>query len=131
MFEYLTMENIYPALKFIGVLATGLYTGASIYLGSSHMPSMLAMSDMNQALVQFQYFWPRERQLVTTFSFFQFMPVYIKHRICIYWNIYRYHVNSYCNIYRYQSTTIYSSTAYMQLIIQIKLIFSNKGVQEP
>ena len=72
MFEYLTMENIYPALKFIGVIATGLYTGASIYLGSSHMPSMLAMSDMNQALVQFQYFWPREIKTVGNYNFLSF-----------------------------------------------------------
>lgn len=75
--EYLTLGNVYPTLKFIGVLATGMYTGASVYLGSTHMPSMLAMSDMSQALVQFQYFWPKERHLVTIFSFSVYACIYI------------------------------------------------------
>lgn len=94
IFEYLTLGNIYPALKFVGVLATGLYTGASIYLGSSHMPSMLAMSDMNQGLVQFQYFWPRERQLVQLYFLFNLcLYIYCIEFVYIYCSIYWFHVS--------------------------------------
>ena len=62
--------DIYKALKFTGVLATGSYVGGTMYMGLSHIPSMLAMSDMSQALLQFQYGWPKERQLVTICFFF-------------------------------------------------------------
>jgi hypothetical protein len=70
MAKYFTTENIYAALKFTGVLASGLYAGGSMYLETTYMPAMLALSDMKQALLQFQDSWPRERQLVIISFFF-------------------------------------------------------------
>ena len=72
MAMYFTLGNIYAALKFSGVLATGFYVGGSMYMGISHIPSMLAMSDMSQALTQFQVYWPKERQLVSVFFVYSF-----------------------------------------------------------
>ena len=63
MEKYLTLDNLEVALKFTGIISSGLFAGGSIYIGSSQMPGILAMTDMDQALMNFRYFWPRVKQM--------------------------------------------------------------------
>ena len=63
MDKYLTLDNLEVALKFTSIISTGLFAGGAIYVGASHMPGILAMTDMDQALMNFRYFWPRVKMM--------------------------------------------------------------------
>ncbi|XP_028395828.1 uncharacterized protein LOC114519847 [Dendronephthya gigantea] len=63
MDKYLTLENLELGLKFSGIISAGIFSGGAIYLGGSQLPGILAMTDMEQALMNFRYFWPRVRQM--------------------------------------------------------------------
>ncbi|XP_046861444.1 uncharacterized protein LOC124454712 [Xenia sp. Carnegie-2017] len=63
MDKYLTLDNLQIALKFSGIISTGIFAGGAIFVGSSQLPGILAMTDMDQALINFRYFWPRVRQM--------------------------------------------------------------------
>ncbi|CAB3992121.1 Hypothetical predicted protein [Paramuricea clavata] len=63
MEKYLTLDNLEVGLKFAGIISSGLFAGGAIYCGASQLPGILAMTDMDQALMNFRYFWPRVRQM--------------------------------------------------------------------
>lgn len=65
MDKYFTLDNLELGLKFSGIISTGIFTGGAIFVGSSQIPGILAMTDMEQALMNFRYFWPRVRQMVS------------------------------------------------------------------
>lgn len=67
MEKYLTLDNLEVALKFTGIFTTGIFAGGAIYIGESQLPGILAMTDMDQALMNFRYFWPRVKQMVSQF----------------------------------------------------------------
>ena len=67
MEKYFTLENLELGLKFSGIISSGLFAGGAIFIGGSQLPGILAMTDMEQALINFRYFWPRVRQMVRQF----------------------------------------------------------------
>lgn len=62
----MTLDNLELAFKFTGILSSGIFAGGAIYIGASQLPGILAMTDMDQALINFRYFWPRVRQMVSS-----------------------------------------------------------------
>lgn len=75
MEKYLTLDNLEVGLKFAGIISSGLFSGGAIYVGASQIPGILAMTDMEQALMNFRYFWPRVKQMVRTLKYIC-MPAY-------------------------------------------------------
>ena len=69
MEKYLTLDNLEVGLKFVGIVSTGLFSGGAIFIGASQLPGMLAMTDMDQALMNFRYFWPKVTQMVCTLKY--------------------------------------------------------------
>ena len=68
MDKYITLDNLEVALKFTSIISTGLFAGGAIYVGASHMPGILAMTDMDQALMNFRFFWPRVKMMVRPYT---------------------------------------------------------------
>jgi hypothetical protein len=64
MEKYLTLDNLEVGLKFTAILSSGIWSGGAIYVGGSQLPGLLAQSNMEQALINFKYFWPRSTQMV-------------------------------------------------------------------
>ena len=69
MEKYLTLDNLEVGLKFAGIISSGLFSGGAIFVGASQIPGILAMTDMEQALMNFRYFWPRVKQMVWTLNY--------------------------------------------------------------
>lgn len=62
----MTLDNLETALKFTGICSSGIFAGGAIYISESQLPGILAMTDMDQALMNFRYFWPRVKQMPRT-----------------------------------------------------------------
>ena len=53
------------AFKFSSVLSSGLFFGGAVYVGKTHVPGLLAVKDLSQSVLSFQYFWPRSYEMVS------------------------------------------------------------------
>lgn len=59
------LATLKTVFKFSSVFSSGLFFGGAVYVGRTHVPGLLAVKDISQSVVSFQYFWPRAYQMVS------------------------------------------------------------------
>lgn len=57
------LATLKTVFKFSSVFSSGLFFGGAVYVGRTHVPGLLAVKDISQSVVSFQYFWPRAYQM--------------------------------------------------------------------